>query len=460
MQKIEAISITKTFSLKFPNKMVQFGHQFKEKYFTQLDKDVVLLNHGSYGTTPTMVLDEQIKVVKEHEEYPDQFEYFTGGEKYIEQVQALATYLGLSDLWKSIVLVNNATTGVNTVLRSFPWDFKKDKVLFHSTTYGACSNTVEFLHDYYGLQYEVVSLQYPMEDSEVVARFEKKFQKGGFTMCMFDMITSMPGVTMPYKQLTKLCTKYNVLSLIDAAHGVGLIDFGFIATCKPTFVVSNLHKWLSTPKTSALLYVDSKFHNVIQSIPISWNYHLEPSKPDMLLVEKFAKTGTISYSSYLCVKKAIEFRSNICGGEESIRNYQILLREQAAPKICSIWTRNSKDQATLLENSTKTLSCPGMFSIRFPLDKQKYKLVYEKLITDASYYPKFFKKYTDLVIKKYKTYAPFSVHNKEIYVRFSTQVFNEVDDFVVGAKLIQTVLDKLFDQETQRLTAEQKQSKL
>ncbi|KAL6942088.1 hypothetical protein ACO0QE_003254 [Hanseniaspora vineae] len=440
--------------------MVQFGHQFKQTHFRQLEKDVVLINHGSYGTTPSMVLDEQIKVVKEHEDYPDRFEYFTGGDKYIKQVQALATYMGLSDLWKSIVLVSNATTGVNTVLRSYPWNFSKDKLLLHSTTYGACSNTVQFLHDYYGLQYEVVSLQYPMEDCDVVAKFEEKLQKGGFTMCMFDMISSIPGVTLPFEQLTELCNKYRVLSLIDGAHGAGLVDFGFVATCKPTFVVSNLHKWLNVPKSCAMLYVDPKFHHVVQSILISWNYHLKPSKPDMLLVEKFARTGTISYSSYLCVKKAIEFRSIVCGGEENIRNYQISLRQQAVPKISAIWTHDSRDKANILENSTNTLSCPGMFSVRFPLDKHKYKLVYEKLLTDASYYPVLYKKYVDLVIKKYKTYAPFGVHNKEVYVRFSAQVFNEVQDYVVGAKLIETVLYKIFDQETQKLAAERKQSKL
>ncbi|KAL6950015.1 hypothetical protein ACO0QE_000684 [Hanseniaspora vineae] len=441
--------------------MPQFGHHFKEKYFQDLEKDVVLINHGSYGTTPSMVIDEQIKAAREHENYPDRFQLFTGGEKYIEQVKALTDYLNLQEVWKNVVLVTNATIGVNTVLRSYPWNFQKDKVLIHSTTYGACANTVEFLSDYYGLQYEIVQLSYPMEDVDVVAKFEEKLAHGGFTMCMFDLISSIPGVTLPYENLIKLCHKYNVLSLVDGAHGAGLVDFQFIKTCKPTFLVSNLHKWLSVPKSCAMLYVDPKFHSTIQSFPISWNYHLKPSSPDMLLLEKFAKTGTNSYTSYMCIKKAIEFRSEICGGEANINKYQIELRQKAAPKIIEIWSKGAtQDRATLLENSTSTLSSPGMFSIRYPIDKIKYRKVYEKLVSDPSYYVSFNAKYLDLVVKKYKTYSIFGIHNNELYFRFSPQIFNEVEDFVIGAKVIDKAVSEILDQELSKFNAESINSKL
>lgn len=37
--------------------MPKFGHEFKKKYYSQLYDDVIPVNHGSYGTTPTKVID-------------------------------------------------------------------------------------------------------------------------------------------------------------------------------------------------------------------------------------------------------------------------------------------------------------------------------------------------------------------------------------------------------------------
>ncbi|KAL6947047.1 hypothetical protein ACO0QE_001905 [Hanseniaspora vineae] len=427
--------------------MPRFGHEFRQKYYTEQEEDTVLISHGSYGTTPSMVIEEQTKIVKEHEKYPERFVIYTSVEKYKQQVQTLASYLELEDIWKSIVLVTNTSTGINTVLRSYPWKFGTDKILLHSNSFKACKNTVEFLHDYYGLQYEIIPISYPIEDHDVVAKFKEKLQTGEFTMCMFDTVCSIPGVKMPYEELTRLCNKYDVLSLIDAAHGAGLLDLTFIKTCKPTFLVSNLHKWLSVPKSCAMLYVDAKFHKVIQTLPVSSNYRLQPSQPDMLLIEKFARAGTISYASYLCTEKAIEFRSQICGGETAIRKYQQHLRDAAALKVIDCWRGISSDKANLLENSTKSLSPPGIFSIRFPVDKEKYNVVYTKMVSDQSYYSTLNKKYLNMVILKHKTFAPFFVHNKDIYVRFCVQMFNEIDDYVIGAKTIRLALTELFESE-------------
>ena len=112
---------------------------FKSNYFTSLDPDVTLVNHGSFGTTPTCVLEKQIEISKAHERYPDAFYALEAEALYKKQISALSKYLGIDS--RNLALVTNATTGVNTVLRSIPWDFGHDKVLLHSTSYKACANT-------------------------------------------------------------------------------------------------------------------------------------------------------------------------------------------------------------------------------------------------------------------------------------------------------------------------------
>lgn len=321
-----------------------FGHKFKEQHYTLLDPNVILLNHGSFGTTPTCVIDKQNEVARRHEWYPDYFETFEVEELYREQIQALSDYIEVDS--RNLALVTNATTGVNTVIRSIPWNFSEDKILFHSTAYEACKNTIKFMSDYYGLQYDVIELSYPLEDSEVLSKFEEKLSTNEYRLCMFDMISSMPGVKLPYEDLIKICQNYNTMSLLDGAHAAGQVSLKFLDDLQPDFMTTNLHKWLSVPKACALLYVNKKHHGIIQTLPISWNYSSESCKPiaqpktdedrkhnDSVMHNKFWFIGTCSYSQYFCISEAIKFRNQVCGGEECIRSYQKKLQKEAISAV-------------------------------------------------------------------------------------------------------------------------------
>ncbi|SMN22002.1 similar to Naumovozyma castellii NCAS_0A13310 hypothetical protein [Maudiozyma saulgeensis] len=430
--------------------MVQFGHDFKEKYYSLLDKDVTLVNHGSYGTTSTMVMEELKKVCELEENYPDAFYLIKAKERYVAQIKALSDYIGLDS--KNLALVPNATMGINTVLRSVPWDFEKDSVLVHTTSYGACSNTVKFLHDYYGLKFDTTNNVYPMEDDDVLKNFEEKLATGKHKLCMFDMISSMPGVMLPYEKLITLCKKYNVLSLIDGAHAIGMVDLKFIDELQPDFLTTNLHKWMSVPKSCAMLYVNPKHHSTIQTNPISWSYIPNDIKEgsdevaDTVMIDKFWYLGTVSYAPMLCVEEAIKFRKEICGGEKVIRNYQVQLRKEAIKLVIEQFGPG----AELLENTRGTLNVPGMFNISFPVE-EKYVPVVKYLIDNFHEWRKFKADCEGIMVAKDKSFAPFLVHNNKIYVRFSVFIINEASDYTKSAKSIKVRLEEALEEKYQTL---------
>ncbi|SCU82960.1 LAME_0C03488g1_1 [Lachancea meyersii CBS 8951] len=431
-----------------------FGHEFKSKYFTLLDPNVTLINHGSYGTTPTCVIEKQMEQCKAAELYPDEYLNETAEENYKHQVKVLAEYLKID--WRNLALVVNATVGINTVLRSIKWDFSKDKVLFHSTSYGACGNTVKFLAEYYHLQYDVVEIEYPVEDDQLLAAFEEKLSTGEYRLCMFDMISSQPGVMLPHENLIKLCQKYSTMSLVDGAHAAGQVDLQFLDELHPDFLTTNLHKWLSVPKSCALLYVNPKHHATIQTTPVSWNYTAEGCQAikdpktaeeiehnDHLMHNKFWFSGTVSYAAYFCVEEAIAFRKNICGGEEKIREYQWQVQKAAIEAITGVFGPGSK----LMQNSTGTLTTPGLFNVSLPLDA-KYSSIQQKLSTDFNFFRRF-KAQCDVVARSKKAYAPFYFHGGDAWVRFSAQIFNEVQDYVVAAEIIKAIIMERLDEQLQ-----------
>lgn len=428
--------------------LVPFGHEFKAKYFSYLDPSVILLNHGSYGTTPSPVIDAQKLAVEEHEIYPCRYEYYDVIDEYKQNLENVCDYLDLD--YHNCALVANATTGVNTVLRSIPFDFANDRVLFHSTTYGACANVVKFLHDYYGLKYDVVPINYPCNDDKILADFESFLKEKEYKLCLFDMITSQPGATLPYKELTKLCKKYSTWSLIDGAHAAGQVDLSFINELKPDFLTTNLHKWLSCPKSVGLLYVDPIHHALIQTLPVSHNYsspYCQLKDGDIehnrnIMFYKFAFIGTAGYSSYFSVSAAIKFRKEICGGESTIRKYQTDLQALAIPKILESFGKG----ALLLENDTKTIRCPGLFCVELPIPDE-YQGILKKMNDSTEYFSEFKGKCDKISIFEKKCYAPFQVNNNHLFVRFSVQIFNELKDYENGSKIIKEVIFRVLKSE-------------
>lgn len=434
--------------------MVPFGHEFRRTYFPLIKEDIVPINHGSFGVTPSPVLERQKQIIDEEERSTDEFYFFTCHKEYLKQLKALGSYLDID--YRNIALVTNATTAINCVLRSIPWDFTKDKILMHSTTYRACANTIRFLSDYFKLQYDIVDLNYPLEDEEVLAAFDEKLSTGEYKLCLFDMISSLPGVKLPYLGLISLCKKYNVLSLVDGAHAVGQVDLSFLDSLKPDFMITNLHKWLFVPKSCAILYVNPKHHDLIQTFPVSWSYgtrpidspetHGDEQHNEHLLINKFSFVGTVTYSQMFSVSEALKFRSEVCGGEENIRKYQYDVQEKAIEQVKKVFGPGSK----LLQNSTKTLNPPGLFNVSLPVNA-KYMPVINHLLNNFGDYKLFAEKCDEKMISENKALALFVIHNNEIWVRFSVNLYNEVGDYAIGAASVKSVLEHCLDEKLESL---------
>lgn len=412
--------------------MHPFGKKFREAYFN-IDKDVTPVNHGSYGLVPIPVQEAFLDHMKRDMAYPD---------RYIRQEQrqdidaATAKVAQLVDCSpKNVVFVPNATSGVNTVLRSLPFE-KGDKVLIQNTVYGACGNTVKFLKSRYGVEIIVVDLNYPLSDDQVLSKFEEKLNANDIKLCMFDAVTSQPGVKLPFERLVPLCKKYNTLSLVDAAHAIGLLPFS-LNELQPDFFVSNLHKWLFTPRGCAMLYVSPSHHGEIQTFPISHSYvddhsTLTNEKQESLLVDKFAFTGSTSFASYISAIDAIEFRKTTCGGEQKILDYCHQLALEAATVVSANW-----DNATVLDNEEHTL-ITAMVNVKVPLSKYVDGPLEESKVLKVKDYVE------EKLIQEFKTFAPMCFHNGSLWCRFSCEVYNDISDYDYASNAILKCLDQFF----------------
>jgi selenocysteine lyase/cysteine desulfurase len=91
-------------------------------YPTVLWKDSLLISNdlGSYGTTPKPVLEAGNELTLEIESNPDLFHRLSYQKRLIGVREKLARLIGVKT--EEVVLVPNASTGINTILRNFEWE--------------------------------------------------------------------------------------------------------------------------------------------------------------------------------------------------------------------------------------------------------------------------------------------------------------------------------------------------
>ncbi len=222
---------------------VPFGRAMQESHFN-FDKKYTPLNHGSFGAFPTAVRDRQRELQTLSEAKPDTFIRYILPELLDVSRAAVAPLLGVHT--DEVVFVPNATTAINTVLRNLAFQ-QGDVILYFSTVYPAEKNTIDYVCETTPLESVCIKLEYPIEDAEVFRRFFKTVddvKRGGrqVKIAMFDIVSTFPGVKMPWEGLVVHCKNMGILSLIDGAHGIGHVDLTRLGEHGPDFFTSNCYK--------------------------------------------------------------------------------------------------------------------------------------------------------------------------------------------------------------------------
>ena len=203
------------------------------------------LNHGSFGTYPRAVQERLHQSQALSEARPDNFQRFDFPVMLDRSRVAMASFLNVPV--DEVVFVQNATTAINVVLHNLQYN-KGDVILHLSTLYGSVAKMIEYINETRGVESANVAVEYPINDDTLVSEFHMAIKRIKFgkwrrrvRIAIFDTISSLPGVRVPWERLVEVCREEGVMSLVDGAHGVGHIDLG-LSKVQPDFFTSNCHK--------------------------------------------------------------------------------------------------------------------------------------------------------------------------------------------------------------------------
>ncbi|KAI8982537.1 pyridoxal phosphate-dependent transferase [Pilobolus umbonatus] len=400
-----------------------FGKDFKKEF--PFEKNYIPINHGSFGSYPTSLTSLIQETKKRIEENPDlvcRLELPSLLKENLKPISQLI-HCDVEDISFSL----NASTAMNSILRSYPFQ-KGDKILCYQTAYAAVDKTIDFLTNYLKVERVTIPLNYPMEDSDVIAltkeAIENEQKKGGgqIRMCVFDAISSIPGVRFPFEKVNELVHEYGILSLVDGAHTIGHIPLN-MHELDADFFVSNCHKWLYTPRGCAILYVAKRHQGMVHptSINYAYQHHEDPSDGSSFTQEH--SPGTIDYTPYVCVSAAINYRKSI-GGEEAIQKYIHDLAVKGGELVAKILNTR------VMENSTKTLTL-GMVNVELPIPPTS------KSDSEISNH------FMQRSLYGYNTMFVTYKHNNVWWVRLCGQIYLDLDDFEKSAYSLLAIIKEL-----------------
>ena len=279
------------------------------KKFWPLDPKVVFLNHGSFGSCPLPVLEFQRALRDRLERQPVQF-LVRELEPLLDQARAaLAQFTGARP--ENLVFVPNATSGVNTVLRSLTFA-PGDEFLVTDHEYNACRNALDFVAERAGAKIVVARLPFPFQSTGQIEEAILGQITPRTRLALFDHVTSQTGFILPVERLVNQLAARGVETLIDGAHAPGMVPLQ-LEQLGATYYTGNCHKWLCAPKSAGFLHVRPDRPPFIHPLTISHGLNSPRADRSHFLVE-FAWTGTLEPSACLSVSAALRFMEGLAPG--------------------------------------------------------------------------------------------------------------------------------------------------
>jgi isopenicillin-N epimerase len=343
----------------------------------------VFLNHGSFGACPGAILKLQHKLRSQMEAEPVQFLWRRYEDRLEPARAAVARFLGARP--NDVVFVTNATTGINAVLRSYPFR-PGDELLTTNHAYNACHNALVETARQAGARLVVAQVPFPVRSPDQILESILTTLTPRTRLAMIDHVTSSTALVFPVTRIVRELERRGVDTLVDGAHAPGMVPLN-LSKLAPAYYAANLHKWVCAPKGAAFLWVRQDKQPSIQPAVISHGNNT-PRGGYSSFQDRFDWAGSFDPSPWFCAGEAIRWmEKRLPGGWPAIRaaNHQLVVR--ARTLLCQKLELDSPCPPSLL-GSMATLPLPPRFQGRPKSGRidPEQRLLYDRFAIEVPFY--------------------------------------------------------------------------
>jgi isopenicillin-N epimerase len=331
-----------------------FGRHLRDEWL--LDPAITYLNHPTVGATPRRVLAAQRAIQDEVERQPSRFMLRELTAIVVGQprphrprmrvaADAVAAFVGARA--DDLVFVDNATTGANAVLRSFPFQ-PGDELLVSDLGYGGVTLAATFAARERGAVVRTVPVPPPFTATGIADAFESAV--GPRTrLAIVDHIAAEAGIVLPVAEIATRLRRHGVAVLADGAHAPGAIPLE-VPSLGVDWYVANLHKWAFVPRSSGFLWAAPARQAGLHPPVISWGL-------DQGFTTEFDLVGTRDPSPHLAASAAFAFIDSFGLGPIQAYNHDLAWR--GAHMLAERWG-TAFDMPESLIGPMATVALPGV----------------------------------------------------------------------------------------------------
>jgi selenocysteine lyase/cysteine desulfurase len=296
----------------------------------RLKPDFINLENGYYNFVPEQVLEKFIEHVREINFQASYYMRTVQFDNKKAMASKLASIAGCPA--DELIITRNTTESLDLIIGGIDWK-QGDEAVMAEQDYPAMLEMFKLVSKRYGMINKVVSVpNHPQSDEEIVNLYTSAIT-GKTKLLMVCHMINITGQILPIRKICDMAHAKGVRVMVDGAHSFAHFKFT-IPELDCDYFGSSLHKWLSVPLGSGLLYVKK------EHIGNVWPILAEGErKPDD--ISRLNHIGTHPVHTDLAIADAIDFY-NIIGVDR---------KEARLRFLQNYWTSKVRDLPNVILNT-------------------------------------------------------------------------------------------------------------
>ena len=264
------------------------------------DPALVNLNNGGVAPSPNSVLEAQIDAIRYSNQLPA-YRMWHDLEPKIEDVRKK-----LASMWNAdpecIAITRNASESLQ--IAQFGMDLAPgDEVLLTSQDYPRMITTWQQRERREKIVLKQVDFAVPVKNSSDLVHLYEQAITPRTRVIHVSQVVFMTGQIFPVKEICALARSRGITSIVDGAHAFAHVPFSF-SDLDCDFYGASLHKWLSAPIGTGMLYVRK------DRIEKHWAL-MASAKAQDKDIRKFEEIGTHPAAMHNATLQALEFHEQV-----------------------------------------------------------------------------------------------------------------------------------------------------
>ncbi|HBE42420.1 MAG TPA: aminotransferase [Bacteroidales bacterium] len=304
----------------------------------RLKPDYINLENGYYCILPQQILESQIRHLREINYQGSYYMRTVQFENKKKMADKLAELAGCPS--EEMIITRNTTESLDMIIGGLDWK-PGDEAVMAEQDYPSMLNMFRQIAARYGVVNKIVSVPNdPSSDEEIVNLYANAITDKTKLLMICHMI-NITGHILPVQKICEMAHSKGVEVMVDGAHAFGHFRFT-IPELDCDYYGSSLHKWLSVPLGSGILWVKKEKIRKIWPLIASG-----VTDPDNIL--RLNQIGTHPVYTDLTVKESIDYY-NMLGAER---------KETRLRYLQHYWTDKVRDLPHIILNtpSDRSRSC-------------------------------------------------------------------------------------------------------